>query len=527
MLALFAHIALGADLSSSLGSALKSRGDGMVATVASCGPSLLCDALGGRGAVSVVEGSPTALALLRTEDSSEGAVAVAASDVVVLELRMADLTQRSAHGLAAQLRPLLQRSLRLHHVRPQKKLLLVTVTDFDGGLASEADVAAFVSAEVDALWGGLLKPSTCEAAAAGDALEVQCAFLPHPSLAEEAFGAALASLAARFTDAASPAYLFADGRRSAPAAATAAAVERFGAEGAAPKPAPPAEPAEVAAAYRCTTAAEEAAREFQKGAAALKKAGEGALLPDFGEQARARARGAAARPLPPPSLLPSAALPPPFSLLTPPPPPLSQAGSLVSDALDRFDAASESLKGAPSVDAARAALQEQLQRALYPPFRRQLAAAQRNTLSAFRQKLAALKPTAEVEVELKGMVKEALDGFGETAKALLPPTTKWGYGYEKSAVAATLKEQAQAHVETLRVQGLYLPKEGRHKPIDIGVHWLLLEFGGDRLLNLAKEGEPAFKEKAEPMRLRATTGYQPGQLSDPKQMVFDGKMLGQ
>ena len=527
MLACAALFALSADLSSSLGSALKSRGDGMVATVASCGPSLLCDALGGRGAVSVVEGSPTALALLRTEDSSEGAVAVAASDVVVLELRMADLTQRSAHGLAAQLRPLLQRSLRLHHVRPQKKLLLVTVTDFDGGLASEADVAAFVSAEVDALWGGLLKPSTCEAAAAGDALEVQCAFLPHPSLAEEAFGAALSSLAARFTDAASPAYLFADGRRSAPAAATAAAVERFGAEGAAPKPAPPAEPAEVAAAYRCTTAAEEAAREFQKGAAALKKAGEGALLPDFGEQARARARGAAARPLPPPSLLPSAALPPPFSLLTPPPPPLSQAGSLVSDALDRFDAASESLKGAPSVDAARAALQEQLQRALYPPFRRQLAAAQRNTLSAFRQKLAALKPTAEVEVELKGMVKEALDGFGETAKALLPPTTKWGYGYEKSAVAATLKEQAQAHVETLRVQGLYLPKEGRHKPIDIGVHWLLLEFGGDRLLNLAKEGEPAFKEKAEPMRLRATTGYQPGQLSDPKQMVFDGKMLGQ
>ena len=310
MLALFAHIALGADLSSSLGSALKSRGDGMVATVASCGPSLLCDALGGRGAVSVVEGSPTALALLRTEDSSEGAVAVAASDVVVLELRMADLTQRSAHGLAAQLRPLLQRSLRLHHVRPQKKLLLVTVTDFDGGLASEADVAAFVTAEVDALWGGLLKPSTCEAAAAGDALEVQCAFLPHPSLAEEAFGAALSSLAARFTDAASPAYLFADGRRSAPAAATAAAVERFGAEGAAPKPAPPAEPAEVAAAYRCTTAAEEAAREFQKGAAALKKAGEGALLPDFGEQAstaRARRRDT---PLPPP-------LPPPSRRASP------------------------------------------------------------------------------------------------------------------------------------------------------------------------------------------------------------------
>ena len=29
------------------------------------------------------------------------------------------------------------------------------------------------------------------------------------------------------------------------------------------------------------------------------------------------------------------------------------------------------------------------------------------------------------------------------------------------------------------------------------------------------------------MEQQATTGYQPGQLSDPKQMVFDGKMLGQ
>ena len=93
-------------------------------------------------------------------------------------------------------------------------------------------------------------------------------------------------------------------------------------------------------------------------------------------------------------------------------------------------------------------------------------------------------------------------------------------------MAATLKEQAEARRDAPRAGAL--PAEGgRHKPIDIGVHWLLLEFGGDRLLNLAKEGEPTFKEKAEPMRLRATTGYQPGRLSDPKQMVFDGKMLGQ
>ena len=90
-------------------------------------------------------------------------------------------------------------------------------------------------------------------------------------------------------------------------------------------------------------------------------------------------------------------------------------------------------------------------------------------------------------------------------------------------MAATLKEQAQAHVETLRVQGLYC-EEGRHKPVDIGV-WLLLEFG-DRLLNLAKEASPPSRRR--PSRCAcARRRAAARQLSDPKQMVFDGKMLGQ
>ena len=320
-------------------------------------------------------------------------------------------------------------------------------------------------------------------------------FLPHPSLAEEAFLRGAERFAARFTDAASPAYLFADGRRSD---------RRW----------PSSEPPSSASAPRAPFLPMfDAAGGAGGGGGGVRQlhdggGGGGARVPETRRPSRRRARARSCPILasghaparagrgtePPRSLLPSAALPPPFSLLTPPPPPLSQAGSLVSDALDRFDAASESLKGAPSVDAARAALQEQLQRALYPPAGASSRRRSGDTLSAFRQKLAALKPTAEVEVELKGMVKEALDGFGETAKALLPPTTKWGYGYEKSAVAATLKEQAQAHVETLRVQGLYLPKEGRHKPIDIGVHWLLLEFGGDRLLN-GEGGRPPSRRR--------------------------------
>eukprot|EP00966_Prymnesium_polylepis_P116807 2699343-Prymnesium_polylepis.1 len=49
-------------------------------------------------------------------------------------------------------------------------------------------------------------------------------------------------------------------------------------------PAQGAPPAEVHAAYQCGLLSEAAAREFNKGAAALRKTADAALLADFGEQ---------------------------------------------------------------------------------------------------------------------------------------------------------------------------------------------------------------------------------------------------
>ena len=41
-------------------------------------------------------------------------------------------------------------------------------------------------------------------------------------------------------------------------------------------------------------------------------------------------------------------------------------------------------------------------------------------------------------------------------------------------LAATLREQATLHVDTLRAQGLYLPEYGGRMPIDVSAHWLML-----------------------------------------------------
>ena len=67
-----------------------------------------------------------------------------------------------------------------------------------------------------------------------------------------------------------------------------------------------------------------------------------------------------------------------------------QAGALLSAALEQFDEDASSTQASAPVASARRALAEQLQRALYAPFRKQVAALQRQTLSKFRSKCAAV-----------------------------------------------------------------------------------------------------------------------------------------
>lgn len=257
----------------------------------------------------------------------------------------------------------------------------------------------------------------------------------------------------------------------------------------------PASPAEVHAAYSCGLLAEAAAREFQKGAASLRKAADGALLADFGEQ----------------------------------------ASSLVEEAVARFDADAERFKGAAPVAAARSALAEQLQRALYGPYRKQLAALQRTTLSRFRAKVQASKPAADIEVTMKGLVDEAMAAFDTSAKGLLPGGVRWTYTYERATVLESMQETALAHVQTLQTQGLYLSKKGGRMPVDFSAHWLLPHpFGRDsRYDPITSSDEPAYKPQAAPMKLRATDGYKPKarltdpdiKEADPKGMVFTDKMM--
>jgi len=486
----------GKNLVASVAGGLKTQGDTPIVAIACCGagratPSVVSSAVGaGAGAVSLVVDAHTPLALLDAgvDTDADSTSAVASCDVLALEVRFTDLVERTPHGLA-QLAPLLQRSVRLRDLRPQPKLLLLTVTDHDKSEASEAAVTSFVAAELEAIVGGLALPEGADLSVA-DLLQLHCVFLPSASAAPDAYDAALARLREALLGTDDSPSLF-DGRLASPASAVVScmgqAAERA-AGGSLPAP-----PADVHAAYQCGLLAEAAAREFQKGASALRKAADGGLLSDFGERASA----------------------------------------LVSDAISRFDADSSDFQGAAPVSAARAALTEQLQRVLYGPYRKQLAALQRQTLARFRAKVNALKPSVEIMEQCEALTKEAIAAFDASARSLLPEGVRWVSTYEHTSVLESMQETARLHVQTLQVQGLYLDKSSHRIPVDLSAHWLLMSpFGRDsRFDPVGPSDEPAFKPQASEMKLRATDGYKPGsKLSDPKQldpkaMVFSDKMM--
>jgi len=405
-----------------------------------------------------------------------------ASDGIMLEIRFADLVARSAHGLAL-LRPVLQRAIRLRHIRKQKKLLVIAVTDFESAEASEADVEAFINAEMEAMASALGE----EAKPISNVLQTRCFFVPYAAYEASAYARCVDEIKVSFTSPAAPSFLFSDGQWSAPASALQNCVEQAVATGIAGPPLA-ASPAEVHVAYQCGLLAEAATREFNKGAAQLRKTTDSALLVDFGEQAAA----------------------------------------LLSAALNRFDGEADEYAETTAAKAARSALEVQLTRALYAPYRKQLGALQRQTLAKFRQKLAALKPSTEIDAQLKALVKESGTGFEAQAKALVPPGTSWSYSYEMKAVRDNIAENAALHLQTLQVQGLYLPTEGVKLPLDMAVHWLGLHpFGRDsRYDPVGADDVPAFRPQAAPMSLRASDGYRPRtKRTDPKRMVFQDKMI--
>jgi len=432
----------------------------------------------------VVEGGSTVLALVNEPNLSDSALAVAAGDVVVLEMCQADLLQGGAYGIG-QLEPLLQRALRLHALKPQKKLLMVVVTDADGDEASAEDLAALTAAGLASTWAKLKKPRDCAATSVGELFDVQVSTLPSATFAADEHAAGLEALSLRFTDPDSADYLFPDGRYSVSSSAALACLSSCAKE--APLPPPTLAPSPAAlAAYRAAEVAEATSKHFAKGLAQLKKEADPAFLPDFGDK----------------------------------------AGALFSDCLAQFDEGVAAFGGVPAVVAARSGFEAQLLRALHVPFRKQLTHLQRLVLSKFTQKKAALKPSIKVEEQTRDLVKEAEASFNEQAAQLLAPSAGWSYAFERDALVATIKEQSTLHVDTLRVQGLYLPEYGGRMPIDFSAHWLMLSPFGTDMKNdpIRPKDKPKFRPQVNPMKTRATDGYKV-KFTDPKRMVFTDKMI--
>ena len=102
--AAFFSAAAASSMMPSLSKTAQIKGDARMTAVACCGAdrSAISAALGATkpSAVSVVEGSTT-LALLDGHTSlAEGSLAVAASQVVLLEVRLADLTEDGPNGVS-------------------------------------------------------------------------------------------------------------------------------------------------------------------------------------------------------------------------------------------------------------------------------------------------------------------------------------------------------------------------------------------------------------------------------------------
>ena len=176
-----------------LSKSAKTQGESRMAAVACCGAdrSASVAALGEtkRSGVALLEGDTT-LALLDAHSSvPDSALAVAASQVVLLEVRAADLVEHGPNGLA-QLLPLLQRSVRLSPDAP-KKLLLLAVVDAEDSGASESEISSLASKQLEQLCARVKPPE----GAAAPAFELQCCFLPHPKASQ--FSASVGQLKAR------------------------------------------------------------------------------------------------------------------------------------------------------------------------------------------------------------------------------------------------------------------------------------------------------------------------------------------
>lgn len=227
----------------------------------------------GYGAVTLVD-APKPLVAIDVESlcSTDAAAALSACDVVFLEVRFYDLVESTPHGLA-QLLPLLRASALSD--KSKRKLVVLSVADFDSSAVTQAEVHSFATRQLDAMMANMV--SAKETTTSSALMQLECLFLPARSSAN--YERSFDDLQASLTDSSSRKYILRDHSSSISelisSVDSSATIRASDAS---------VSPAEVHTAYQCGLLAEAAARDFQKGASALRKASDTSLLADFGEQ---------------------------------------------------------------------------------------------------------------------------------------------------------------------------------------------------------------------------------------------------
>jgi len=252
---------------------------------------------------------------------------------------------------------------------------------------------------------------------------------------------------------------------------------------------------EAQAAYQTELRAEAAELEFTEAVSALQReAGAGEILPDFG----------------------------------------AKAADLVSAALQRFDSEVDAagLSGTTAASDSRTALLKRLHRRLRGPVRQQLNALTKKTFSQFRREIAALKPAADIDVQLKKRIADMKAVFDTEAQKLLPQGARGGpfsseYEYVRRNLVPAMQEKADEYLKGLQVQGLFVSTANKRMPIDVGIHWLLPKpFGVDARYSSVPPGSESVS-KGKKMVLKSAEKKpktKKGKTDDGSDMVFTDSM---
>lgn len=404
--------------------------------------------------------------------------ALALSHVVLLPLRLRDVSRPRANGLAA-LQASLTQALMLQAdgvvsapegaaaAAPRgRRTLLVVVVDFEGDVASSDDVVAALTTDLQELYVAAAKPARSPARVT-DVFDVEVALLPPRQADAAAHRSAVDKLRDRLCDPADDDYVFegaasvlgqsggggggsggddADGENGPGmrAAKTAEAVWKKMEERV--QDMPPKK--DLMSAFDCNSAMRKVYDKYERGVRVWRREAEGGVIVDgFG----------------------------------------AAAADMVKKTLTVYDADAAPHKGSKAFRRKRDELRDLLDADLYSLFVVQIGRLREMTFRAFKTTLGGIdEGEARPDRKVQAALKEAQREFRGNAEALRPKGSRWRFDSDEKQLGEEMQEAATDKLQRVRIaeyqenggrrgrrsRGMEAAGTKRRQPISVGFHYL-------------------------------------------------------